>query len=63
MNVLEYIRMAFQALRSNRMRSVLTMIGIIVGISSIVTIFTLGITIKDTVQNMIYYQSLNTFRV
>lgn len=63
MNVLEYIKLAFQALKSNRLRSVLTMIGIIVGISSIVTIFTLGITIKDTVQNMIYYQSLNTFRV
>ncbi len=45
------------------MRSVLTMIGIIVGISSIVTISTLGITIKDTVTNMVYYQSLNTFQV
>ena len=63
MSILEYLKLSLVSLRSNRMRSVLTMIGIIVGISSIVTISTLGITIKDTVTNMVYYQSLNTFQV
>ncbi len=63
MKLFEYIKMSFSALRQNRTRAVLTMIGIIVGISSIVTISTLGSTIKETVQNMAYKQSLNTFRV
>lgn len=63
MSFFEYIKMAFSSLISSRTRSFLTMLGIIVGISSIVTIATLGISVKETVQNLIYYQSLNTFGV
>lgn len=63
MNIIEYIKMSFFSLKQNRMRTILTMIGLIVGISSIVTISILGTTIKDTVQNMVFNQSINTFRV
>lgn len=63
MGIFDYFKMAFLALKVNRLRSVLTMIGIVVGISAIVTISSLGSTIQETVQNMVYYQSLNTFCV
>ena len=42
MNILESARVAISAIWSNKMRSVLTMLGIIIGISSVITVFTLG---------------------
>jgi len=41
-NILESARVAIRAIWSNKMRSVLTMLGIIIGISSVITVFTLG---------------------
>ena len=42
MNLLENIRLALSGLRSSKMRSLLTMLGIIIGISSVIAIVTLG---------------------
>ncbi len=42
MNIFESLRVAISAIWSNKMRSVLTMLGIIIGISSVITVFTLG---------------------
>ncbi|PLX32048.1 MAG: cell division protein FtsX, partial [Clostridiales bacterium] len=42
MNMLESARVAISAIWSNKMRSILTMLGIIIGISSVITVFTLG---------------------
>ena len=42
---MENIRLAFQGIWSHKMRSVLTMLGIIIGIASIITIVS---TIKGT---------------
>lgn len=42
MNILENIRMAISSIMSNKMRSFLTMLGIIIGISSVITIVSLG---------------------
>ena len=39
---LESVKMAFESLRSNRMRALLTMLGIIVGIASVIAIVSLG---------------------
>ncbi|MBP7402894.1 MAG: ABC transporter permease [Clostridia bacterium] len=39
---LESVKMAFDSLRSNRMRAILTMLGIIVGIASVIAIVSLG---------------------
>lgn len=39
---LEYLKMAFSNLRSNKMRSFLTMLGVIIGISSVILIMSLG---------------------
>jgi len=42
MNIRESLKMAFSAIRSNKMRTLLTMLGIIIGISSVITLVTLG---------------------
>ena len=46
--LIENIKEAFQNLLSNKMRSLLTMLGIIIGISAVITITTIGISIKST---------------
>lgn len=48
MNFLESIKMAFTSLKINRMRSFLTMLGIIIGISAVITITTIGNSIQKT---------------
>lgn len=42
MLILENIRLAFSSLRANKMRALLTMLGIIIGISSVIAIMTVG---------------------
>ena len=42
MNILESILVALAAIFSNKLRSLLTMLGIIIGISSVITVVTLG---------------------
>ena len=46
--LIENIKEAFQNLLSNKMRSLLTMLGIIIGISAVITITTIGTSIKST---------------
>lgn len=38
----EYLRMAIDSIRSNKMRALLTMLGIIIGIASVITIIAAG---------------------
>lgn len=42
MHISESIKMALSAIRSNKMRTLLTMLGIIIGISSVIALVTLG---------------------
>lgn len=42
MNILESFQSALQSVRSNKLRSFLTMLGIIIGISSVITIVSIG---------------------
>ncbi|MBR1862667.1 MAG: ABC transporter permease [Ruminococcus sp.] len=48
MNFLESIKMAFTSLAINKLRSFLTMLGIIIGISAVITITTIGNSISQT---------------
>lgn len=48
---LENVRLALASLRSNKMRALLTMLGIIIGITAVVTITTLGNSLKSTLAN------------
>lgn len=49
MTLLENFKMALDSIRSNKMRSFLTMLGIIIGISSVITILALGAGGKNTI--------------
>jgi len=42
MNIMESVKSAIYSVRSNKMRSLLTMLGIIIGISSVITIVSIG---------------------
>lgn len=54
------MRSAWKAIKNNRKRSVLTMIGIIIGISSVITILAIGRGFeKDTVKNLTKSDSKN----
>ena len=48
MTFFENLRLAWSCVRSNKMRSILTMLGIIIGISAVITISTLGSSLKET---------------
>ena len=49
MNVKESIRLSLENIRVNKMRSILTMLGIIIGISAVITITTIGNSLKSTI--------------
>lgn len=49
MNTKESIRLSLENIRVNKMRSVLTMLGIIIGISAVITITTIGNSLKSTI--------------
>ncbi len=51
MSFFENLKMALASIASNKMRSLLTMLGIIIGISAVITITTLGNTLKSTFNN------------
>lgn len=48
---LDYLKMALQNLRSNKGRSFLTMLGIIIGISSVIMIISIGNGVKSSISN------------
>ena len=51
MNFLECLRLALGNIRINKLRSFLTMLGIIIGISAVITITTIGNSLKLTISN------------
>lgn len=62
--LIENIKEAIQNLFSNKMRSLLTMLGIIIGISAVITITTIGSSIKSTLNatlNSLGGHSINAY--
>ena len=51
MNFTENLRLAWSCVKSNKMRSILTMLGIIIGISAVITISTLGASLRQTISS------------
>jgi putative ABC transport system permease protein len=47
----EYVKMAVDNIRSNKGRSFLTMLGIIIGIASVITVVSVGMGVKKNVQD------------
>lgn len=58
MQFLENIRLAFTSVLANKMRALLTMLGIIIGISAVITITTIGSSIQKTLTNT--FNSMDT---
>ncbi|HMO57033.1 MAG TPA: ABC transporter permease, partial [Roseiflexaceae bacterium] len=50
MNIFETIRIAFGSLAANKLRSILTMLGIIIGVGAVITLLALGGAIQDLVR-------------
>lgn len=52
MNLIENIKLALTSLKSNKMRALLTMLGIIIGISSVIMITTMGSIMEKSVTDI-----------
>ena len=59
---LENIKEAITSIFSNKMRSVLTMLGIIIGISAVITITTIGNSIQTTLTSTLIHWVAIRFR-
>ncbi|MCX7708169.1 MAG: ABC transporter permease [Anaerolineae bacterium] len=58
MNLLEQIRLALRALSVNKLRSALTMLGIIIGVGAVITLLSVGQGVQDLVTRQL--QSVGT---
>jgi putative ABC transport system permease protein len=63
MNLWESIRVAISALRINMMRSVLTMLGIIIGVAAVITMVTVGAGAQSQIDAQISSLGTNLFMV
>ena len=50
----EYIKIALMNIKSNKGRSILTMLGIIIGITSVIMIISIGDGVKGQVNDEVY---------
>jgi putative ABC transport system permease protein len=63
MNLLEIILQSFQSIKENKLRTSLTILGIVVGIFSIIVIMTIITMLQTTIDNGISFLSKNSFQV
>lgn len=63
MNLNEALRMALQAIRAQKLRSLLTLIGIIAGVASIIAVMTGISVIQNTMEKEMSVLGTTTFQV
>jgi putative ABC transport system permease protein len=63
MNLLEIMLQSFQSIKENKLRTSLTILGIVVGIFSIIVIMTIITMLQTTIDNGISFLSKNSFQV
>lgn len=63
MLIFENIKMAFQSLMSNKMRSLLTMLGIIIGIGSVIAIMTVSSSLTTSISSSFQKMGANNVTV
>ncbi len=61
--LLENIKLALFSLKANKMRSFLTMLGIIIGISSVIAIMTVGNSLKEQMNSEMFSMGANNIEV
>ncbi|HEX3581617.1 MAG TPA: ABC transporter permease [Thermoanaerobaculia bacterium] len=62
MNVGEILRMAFGALRSNKLRSILTMLGVMIGVFSVIGVMTALSVIQGSIETGLSFLGSNLFQ-
>lgn len=63
MKIFELINIAFSSITSNKMRSLLTMLGLIIGISSVVTIMAIGEGSQNSIEENLGSLGLSNFDI
>ncbi|WP_089610600.1 ABC transporter permease [Dehalobacterium formicoaceticum] len=63
MNITENIMLAFAALKANKMRAMLTMLGIIIGIASVIAIVTVGNSLSSSITSTMEEMGANSIMV
>ena len=63
MNLSEYIKLAIRALRTNKVRAILTMLGIIIGVSSVILLVSIGTGLQEYVTTQFQSLGANTIFV
>ena len=63
MNIVEYIKLAFLALKTNKVRSLLTMLGIIIGVASVILLVSIGTGLQNYVTEQFASLGSNTIMV
>lgn len=63
MNILNLFRIAFNAIRLNRMRAFLTMLGIIIGVASVIAMLAIGEGSKESIKNNISKMGSNMLTI
>jgi len=63
MKISEIFKMSFQSLRTNKLRTFLTVLGVVVGIFSIIVIMTIITMLQNSIENGLASLAKNTFQI
>lgn len=63
MNILELLKISIYSLRTNKLRAILTILGIVVGIFSIIAIMTVVTIMQDNIEGGLSQLGTNTFQI
>lgn len=63
MRFTQILSLSFDSLKTNRLRTMLTILGVMVGIFSIIVIMTIITMLQDTIENGVSFLNKNTFQI
>ena len=63
MKIIQALLLSFQSLKSNRLRTLLTVLGVVVGIFSIIVIMTIITMLQSSIENGVSQLNKNTFQI
>ena len=63
MNFLQNLKIAWKALRANKMRSILTMLGVIIGVAAVIVMISIGEGTKQNELNWVYSRGSNLINI
>ena len=63
MKITEVVAISLQSIRGNKLRTLLTVLGVVVGIFSIIVIMTILTMLQDSIENGVSQLGQNTFQI